>query len=190
MRISSGFTLCICNFIHGKLICGHSSQALVSFTNKWVTATVYAWTIGDFRVVFRLCFKASPSAKPFIWKLVLFTCKWTKICVQIKLISIRKALHYDSLWNRGEMQLGNCLLPFIPELSVYLNRQQLLSIRYTSSRTTHVLYSIIFTESHSLSICSPSDGGAHSALSVWTPSLVFCCFMPCWGRAYVGLYCK
>ena len=31
--------------------------------------------IGDFRVAFRLCFKASPSAKPFIWKLVLFTCK-------------------------------------------------------------------------------------------------------------------
>ena len=30
---------------------------------------------GDFRVAFRLCFKASPSAKPFIWKLVLFTCK-------------------------------------------------------------------------------------------------------------------
>ena len=32
--------------------------------------------IGDFRVVFRLCFKASPSAKPFIWKTVLFTCKF------------------------------------------------------------------------------------------------------------------
>ena len=33
-------------------------------------------TIGDFRVVFHLCFKASPSAKPFIWKLVLFTRKF------------------------------------------------------------------------------------------------------------------
>ena len=31
--------------------------------------------IGDVRVAFRLCFKASPSAKPFIWKLVLLTCK-------------------------------------------------------------------------------------------------------------------
>ena len=49
--------------------------------------------IGDFRVAFRLCFKASPSAKPFIWKLVLFTCKWTKICVWIKLISMWKASH-------------------------------------------------------------------------------------------------
>ena len=26
-------------------------------------------SIGDFRVSFRLCFKVSPSAKPFIWKL-------------------------------------------------------------------------------------------------------------------------
>ena len=37
--------------------------------------------IGDFWAAFRLCFKASPGAKPFIWKLVLFTCKWVKICV-------------------------------------------------------------------------------------------------------------
>ena len=53
----------------------------------------HIYTIGDFRVAFRLCFKASPSAKPFIWKLVLFTCKWTKICIWIKLISTWKALH-------------------------------------------------------------------------------------------------
>ena len=38
-------------------------------------------SIGDFGVAFRLCFKASPSAKPLILKLVLSTCKWTKICV-------------------------------------------------------------------------------------------------------------
>ena len=32
---------------------------------------------GDFRVAFRLCFKASPSAtESFIWKLVLFTRKF------------------------------------------------------------------------------------------------------------------
>ena len=37
--------------------------------------------IGDVRVAFRLCFKASPSAKPFIWKLVLFTFKLTKLCI-------------------------------------------------------------------------------------------------------------
>ena len=49
--------------------------------------------IGNFRVAFRLCFKANPSAKPFIWKLVLFTCKSTTICVRIKLISMWKASH-------------------------------------------------------------------------------------------------
>ena len=31
--------------------------------------------VWDFRVAFCLCFKASPSSKPFIWKLVLVTCK-------------------------------------------------------------------------------------------------------------------
>ena len=50
--------------------------------------------IGDFRVAFHLCFKASPSVKPFIWKLVLFTCKFRSFTVHVnKLISIWKALH-------------------------------------------------------------------------------------------------
>ena len=49
--------------------------------------------IGDFRVVFRLCFKVSPSAKPSIWKLVLFTCKFWFIHMWIKLISISKTSH-------------------------------------------------------------------------------------------------
>ena len=46
--------------------------------------------IDHFRVAFRLCFKARPSAKPFMWKLLLFTCKWTKICLWINLIPIWK----------------------------------------------------------------------------------------------------
>ena len=33
---------------------------------------IYIYTIADFRVAFHLCFKASRSAKPFIWKLVNF----------------------------------------------------------------------------------------------------------------------
>ena len=43
--------------------------------------------IGDFPVAFHLCFKASPSlsAKPFIWKLVLFTHKFL----------FRVAIHQD-----------------------------------------------------------------------------------------------
>ena len=36
---------------------------------------LFVFTSGNFQVAFRLCFKASPSVKPLIWKLVLFTCK-------------------------------------------------------------------------------------------------------------------
>ena len=72
------------------------------------------WTItfrkSDFRVAFRLCFKASPRAKPFIWKLVLFKCKWTKICVRIKPISTWKASHLDWLWNRRRNATRKSLL--------------------------------------------------------------------------------
>ena len=67
---------------------------------KWY----YWYLIGNFWVAFRLCFKASPSAKLFIWKLVLFTCKFWFIFMWIKLISIWKA------WNRGERQLGHHLV--------------------------------------------------------------------------------
>ena len=44
-------------------------------------------------VAFRLCFKASRCAKPLMWKSVLFTCKWTTICVWIELISTWTASH-------------------------------------------------------------------------------------------------
>ena len=40
-----------------------------------VAVRLQCTAIGGFRVAFRLCFKASPSAKPLLWKLVLFTCK-------------------------------------------------------------------------------------------------------------------
>ena len=84
---------------------------------------------GDFRVAFCLCFKASPSAKHFIRKLVLFTCKWTKIFVWIKLISIWKASHSDSLSNRGEMQLGNRLFHSYGTLCVIAGERYFLGNR-------------------------------------------------------------
>ena len=88
----------------------HKSRDTGPSQSQEPTSQPTSQRIGDFRVAFRLCFKASPSAKPFTWKLILFTCKRTKICVWIKLISLWKASHEDSLWNRGEMQLGNRLL--------------------------------------------------------------------------------
>ena len=52
--------------------------------------------IHNFGVTFHLCFKVSPSAKPFIWKLVFFH---TQICwfiyMWIKVISIWKPLYWD-----------------------------------------------------------------------------------------------
>ena len=73
--------------------------------------------IRNFWVAFHLRFQASPSAKPFIWKSVLFTSKFWFIYMWIQLISIWKALHQDSLWNRGERQLGNRQFEFNIEAS-------------------------------------------------------------------------
>ena len=67
-------------------------------------------TIGHFRVPLCLCFKASLSAKPFLWK-------WTLICMKMKLhaelIFIWKVSHLDSFWNRGTRELGNGLIPMV-----------------------------------------------------------------------------
>ena len=61
--------------------------------------------IGHFRVPLRLCFKASLSAKPFLWK-------WL-ICMRMKLhaglIFIWKVSQLDSFWNSGTRELGNGL---------------------------------------------------------------------------------
>ena len=62
--------------------------------------------IGRFRVPLCLSFKASLSAKPFLWK-------WL-ICMKMKLhaelIFIWKISHLYSFWNRGTGELGNGLL--------------------------------------------------------------------------------
>ena len=88
------------------------------FTKKFVTTkrnpqalpNLKSWAIAHSRVVFRLCLETGLSAKPFIWKLVLFTCKFWFIYTWIKLIFIWKTFHLASHWNRGEGQLGNGLL--------------------------------------------------------------------------------
>ena len=61
---------------------------------------------GNFQVAFPLCFKARPSAKPFMWKLIIFTLKLWFIYMWTKLISTSKTTHNDLLWNRGERQLS------------------------------------------------------------------------------------
>ena len=49
------------------------TQEDIHYTNNVEVTTCRKHTIGDFPVAFYLCFKARPSAKPFIWELVLFT---------------------------------------------------------------------------------------------------------------------
>ena len=42
---------------------------------------IFSWLhlIGHFRVPLGLCFKTSPSAKPFLWKWLSFAWKWTRM---------------------------------------------------------------------------------------------------------------
>ena len=68
--------------------------------------------IGDIRVVFRLCFKASPRAKPFIWKLVLSTRKcwfiymWTKLVPYERLRTrTRLKQRQKAIWKSPIVQL-------------------------------------------------------------------------------------
>ena len=60
-------------------------------------------TMGHFRVPPTLTFKMRLGAQPFLWKWVLFAWEW-------KMISISKAEHLPSFWNRGLGELWNGLL--------------------------------------------------------------------------------
>ena len=68
--------------------------------------------IGDFWVAFRLCFKETPGANPFYMEMSFIHLWMNQNCLWIKLISIWKASHWDLLWSRGEIQLGNRLFAF------------------------------------------------------------------------------
>ena len=59
--------------------------------------------IGHFRVPKTLTFITRSSAQPFMWKWVLFAWEW-------QIISISKAEHLTSFWNRGSGELRNGLL--------------------------------------------------------------------------------
>ena len=59
--------------------------------------------IGHFRVPKPLIFKMRLGAQTFLWKWVLFAWEW-------KMISILKAEHLPSFWNRGPEELRNGLL--------------------------------------------------------------------------------
>ena len=50
-----------------------------------------------------LCFKTSLSAKPFLWKWLIYM----KMKLHAELIFIWKVSHLDSFWNSGTRELGN-----------------------------------------------------------------------------------
>ena len=66
--------------------------------------SLFGMPIGHFRVP-NLTFKTRLSAKPLLWKWVLFTS-------QLKIIFISMASHLASLWKWDFLELGNGLLPW------------------------------------------------------------------------------
>ena len=73
------------------------------FSCRKVTWLRLLFVIDHFRVPKALTFKMRLGAQLFLWKWVLFAWEW-------KMISISKAEHLPSFWNRGPGQLGNGLL--------------------------------------------------------------------------------
>ena len=73
---------------------------------QWSPSLPPSWIlprIGHFRVPKTLSFKMRLGAQPFLWKWVLFVWEW-------KMVSISKAEHLPSFWNRGPGELRNGLL--------------------------------------------------------------------------------
>jgi len=62
--------------------------------------------IGHFQVILCLCFKTSPSVKPFIWKWVWFAWKWTCRGTCFPMNGFPRRL----VWHRDQRQLRNGLL--------------------------------------------------------------------------------
>ena len=81
-------------------------RLIAGYNRKWVLFLLnmpWRYEIGHFRVPKTLTFKMRLGAQPFLWKWVWFAWEW-------KMISISKAEHLPSFWNRGPGQLGNGLL--------------------------------------------------------------------------------
>ena len=82
-------------------------------TSVWIGKSI---TLAHFRVVLGLCFKARVSAKPFIWKIVLLTCRKepAKICLRIKFnFNMKSLCTRNRFETRGDRQLGKGYWPII-----------------------------------------------------------------------------
>ena len=86
---------------------------------------IQEYCIGHFPVPKTLTFKMRLGAQPFLWKWVLFAWEW-------KMISISKAEHLPSFWNRGrgksEMAIPNSVSgTWIPDWILDSNRLSCIS---------------------------------------------------------------
>ena len=134
-RINNKLARVSCFFVHffavtARLHCMKLPNLTFSGRQKHTTTTFcfFSWTsiqslkfnsrkiighfprIGHFPDPKTLTFKMKPSAQPFLWKWVLFAWEW-------KIISISKAEHLASFWNRGPGELRNGLFTFLVSFS-------------------------------------------------------------------------
>ena len=86
------------------------ASCLISARSVAIRISLLKWAqrkIAPLQVSKTLIIKTRLSAKPLLWKWVLFA--W-----ELKVVFISIASHLASLWNRGLGQLGNSLLPLPP----------------------------------------------------------------------------
>ena len=135
-ELSSGVTQC--HFLLGE------TEKLVSSVCRCTEN--YSSIISDFRVAVRFCFKASPSAKPFIWKLDLFTCKWTKICVSktnFHMKGFGLGLALKQRQRKGNSEIAYRVLETWPELSAAFRLVSRFMAWFERSRNVLLIHSFI-----------------------------------------------
>ena len=131
-------------------------------------------------------FKASLSAKPFLWKWLWFAWKWN--CLQNSFSRCHmKDLHLDSFWNRGTRELENSLFYIYREdlLIDVVNTRQALSrfftLNYSSKRRQNdfVIFLHLSCTEHLITPheCVPYhmswQGGTESAFNSLGKTMIF-----------------
>ena len=99
--------VCECRCFSKKQDCDSVPNCIFIFFKKEIFLTDKL--ICHFQIPKTLTFKLGLGAQPFLWKWVSFALEW-------KIISISKAEHLASFWNRGPRELRNGLLEKAQEL--------------------------------------------------------------------------
>ena len=102
--------------------------------------------IGHFQVPKSLTFKMRLGAQPFLWQWVLFAWEW-------KVISISKAEHLPSFWNRGPGELGNCFVFCLRTTDLACNQLKTHTLVGKTKARAANLKSLLFTSNASIDSC-------------------------------------